>query len=177
MKRNPPSDDKDLETTLSKINLSTNSIILKSWMTLDMWCRQHIFFCQQENKKRRKGGRVYWRGYYTRKLWFRGQPGGTAVKCTCSTLAAQGSPVWILGADMALRGKPCCGRRPTYKRRGRWAQMWAQGQFSSAKREGLAADVSSGLIFLEKKRKFWFKYNTNWTMALTMALFWANYIF
>ena len=46
--------------------------------------------------------------------------------------------------------------------RGRWAQMLAQGQSSSAKR-GLAADVSSGLIFLKKKRsnfiaflkKFW----------------------
>ena len=29
--------------------------------------------------------------------------------------------------------------------------MLAQGQSSSAKREGLAADVSSGLIFLKKK--------------------------
>ena len=30
-------------------------------------------------------------------------------------LAAQGSLVQIPGADMALLGKPCCGRRPTYK--------------------------------------------------------------
>ena len=30
--------------------------------------------------------------------------------------------------------------------------MLAQGQFSSAKRGGLAADVSSGLIFLKKKK-------------------------
>ena len=46
-------------------------------------------------------------------LW--GRPSGAAVKCTHSDLAAQGSPVWIPGADMALPGKPCCGRRPTYK--------------------------------------------------------------
>ncbi|WP_187114573.1 hypothetical protein, partial [Fusobacterium necrophorum] len=32
-----------------------------------------------------------------------------------------------------------------------WQQMLAQGQSSSAKRRGLAADVSSGLIFLKKK--------------------------
>ena len=31
--------------------------------------------------------------------------------------------------------------------------MLAQGQSSSAKRGGLAADVSSGLIFLKKKNK------------------------
>ena len=30
--------------------------------------------------------------------------------------------------------------------------MLAQGQFSSAKRGGLAADVNSGLIFLKKKK-------------------------
>ena len=37
------------------------------------------------------------------------------VKFTCSASAARGSPVWILGSDMALLGTPCCGRCPTYK--------------------------------------------------------------
>ena len=45
----------------------------------------------------------------------RGQPGGTAVKFTRSASAAPGLSVRILGADMAPLGKPCCGRRPTYK--------------------------------------------------------------
>ena len=39
-------------------------------------------------------------------IW--GLAGGAAVKFACSL-------VWILGADMAPLGKPCCGRRPTYK--------------------------------------------------------------
>ena len=46
---------------------------------------------------------------------FRGQHSGAAVKCSRSTLVARGSPVWIPGAEMALLGKPHCGRRPTYK--------------------------------------------------------------
>ena len=37
--------------------------------------------------------------------------------------------------------------------RGRWAWMLAEGQSSSAKSGGLAADVSSGLIFLKKRKK------------------------
>ena len=44
-----------------------------------------------------------------------GQPSGSAVKCTRSALASRGLPVRIPGADMALLGKPRCGRRPTYK--------------------------------------------------------------
>ena len=44
-----------------------------------------------------------------------GWPGGTVVKFPHSTLVVQGSQVRIPGADMALLGKPCCGRHPTYK--------------------------------------------------------------
>ena len=44
-----------------------------------------------------------------------GQPSGTAVKSAHSTSVAQASPIWIPGVDMALLGKPCCVRRPTYK--------------------------------------------------------------
>ena len=45
----------------------------------------------------------------------RGQPGGTVLEFAHSALAAQGLAVWILSADMAVLGKPCCGRHPTYK--------------------------------------------------------------
>ena len=76
------------------------------------------------------------------------RPSGAAVKYAHSALVAQGSPVQIPGAAMAPVIKPCCGRHPTYKSRGRWAQMLAQGQSSSAKRGG-SADVGSGLIFLK----------------------------
>ena len=47
------------------------------------------------------------------KFFCQGRPGGTAVKCACS--AQWGSPVLILGADMAPLGTSCCGRHPTYK--------------------------------------------------------------
>ena len=65
----------------------------------------------------------------------RGRPGGTAVKCAHSALAAQGSSVRILGAPL---GTPCCGRRPTYK-----------------KQREMGMDVSSGSVFLREKKEDW----------------------
>ena len=50
-----------------------------------------------------------------KKTTDRGRLGGAVVKCARSDSAAQGLQVWILDADMAPLGKPCCGRRPTYK--------------------------------------------------------------
>ena len=53
---------------------------------------------------------------YVLKIYRKGGwPGGAVVKCARFTLVAWGPPVRILGADMALLIKPCCGRRPTYK--------------------------------------------------------------
>ena len=45
-------------------------------------------------------GPAQWRSGYVRRIRFS---------------VAQGSVVRIPGADMALLGTPCCGRRPTYK--------------------------------------------------------------
>ena len=72
------------------------------------------------------------------------------VKFARSTLVAWGSPVWIPGKDLVPLVKPCCGRHPTYKVEEEMGTD--QGQSSSAKRGGLAADVSSGIIFLKKKK-------------------------
>ena len=70
---------------------------------------------------------------FKKKPW--GWPGGTVVKCARSASAAQGLPVEIPGADMAPLVKPCCGRHPTYKA------------------EEVGHDVSSGPVFLSKKRR------------------------
>ena len=44
-----------------------------------------------------------------------GWPGGPVVKFALSTSAARSSSVQIPGVDIALLGKPYCGRHPTYK--------------------------------------------------------------
>ena len=49
------------------------------------------------------------------KIKARGRPGGTVVKFARSASAARDSLVWIPGTDMALLGRPCCGRSPIYK--------------------------------------------------------------
>ena len=46
------------------------------------------------------------------RIIYSGWPSGTAVEFTYSASAAW---VWIPGADVVPLGRPCCGRRPTYK--------------------------------------------------------------
>ena len=82
-------------------------------------------------------------------------PSGVAVKFMRSASVAQGSPVQIPGTDLHTAGKPCCGRHPTYKVEEDGHGCNAQGQSSSAKRWGLVVDISSGLIFLKKRKATW----------------------
>src|SRR3712207_2934236 len=96
-------------------------------------------------------------------LW--GQPGGTAVKFARSASAALGSLVRILGVDLRTAWQAMLCQASHIKSRGRWAWMLAQGQSSSAKRGGLAADVSSGLIFLKKKKKTQKKKKTKFMLS------------
>ena len=49
------------------------------------------------------------------EIQYRGRAGGTGIKCPHSAFGARGLPVRISVMDMAPCGKPCCGRRPTYK--------------------------------------------------------------
>ena len=79
-------------------------------------------------------------------------PGGAAVKFTRSTSAAWGLLVQIPGVDMSTACQVMLWQSSHISSRGRWARMLAQGQTSSAKRGRLAADVSSGLIFLKKTK-------------------------
>ena len=55
---------------------------------------------EQDDVKKKKKGHLQIKNIV---VW--GQPGGTAVKCAPSALAAQGSPVRIPGVDMAPLGK------------------------------------------------------------------------
>ena len=66
--------------------------------------------------------------------------------------AAPGSPVQILGADMALLGTPCCGRRPAYKVEEDGHRCSLRASLPQEKRGGGLAAVSSGLIFLKNKK-------------------------
>ena len=48
----------------------------------------------------------------TQSIFSWGWPSGVVVKFRCFTLVAQGSQVWISGADLALLVKTCCGGIP-----------------------------------------------------------------
>ena len=79
-----------------------------------------------------------------------GRPGGIAIKFANSTSEAPGLPVWIPDVDPRMAYQALLWQVSHIQSRGRWARMFSWVQSSSAKRRGLVADVSLGLIFLKK---------------------------
>ena len=76
------------------------------------------------------------------------------VKFMGSTSLAWGSPVQILGADLAPFVRPCCGGVP-YRRTRRtyyWIYNYVLELWGGNKRRRLTTDVSSGPIFPTKKK-------------------------
>ena len=61
-------------------------------------------------------------------------------------------PVRIPGADLRTAGKPFWGRRLTYKVEEDGHECQLRASLPQQKRGGLVADVSSGLIFVKKKK-------------------------
>ena len=75
------------------------------------------------------------------------------VKFTCSALAAWDSPVWIPGTDLYTAHQAMLWQHPTYKIERHWHRCCLSDNLPQAKRGRLATDVSSGPIFLTKKKK------------------------
>ena len=91
----------------------------------------NIFNYNSKTKTRSDNSDEMW---YVKIVW--GQPGGIVLRFTHSTSAAQGSQVQIPGADLHTAHQAMLWRHPTYKK---WRNT--------------GTDVSSGPIFLSKKRK------------------------
>ena len=66
------------------------------------------------------------------------------VKFVCSASVACGSPVQIPGTDMALLGKPCCGRRPTYKVEEDGHRCWLRASLPQQKKEDWQQILAQG---------------------------------
>ena len=93
----------DIKKMLKNINRASPSGLVVKFSTLCFsgpgsvaGCRPTPLICQWA---------CYGGSSHTKRGRPGGWPGGTAVKCTRSALAAQGSLVWILGADVAPLGK------------------------------------------------------------------------
>ena len=79
-----------------------------------------------------------------------GRPGGAVVKFAHSASVAGCSLVQILGTDLCILIKPCCGRCPTYKTYRKMSTDVSSGLIFLSKNGGFAVDVGSGLTFLKK---------------------------
>ena len=82
-----------------------------------------------------------------------GQPGRIVVKFACSALGAQGLRVQIICVDLHIIHQTILWRHPTYKVEEDWQRYLLSDNLPQAKRGRLAADVSSGPMFLTKEKR------------------------
>ena len=85
-------------------------------------------------------------------MHMRGWPGGVVIKFARSALVVRGSQAWIPGVDLALLIKPHCGG-VSQKIEEDWHRCQLSDNLPQAKSGRLATNVSSGPIFLIKKKK------------------------
>ena len=106
----------------------------------------------------------------SKKRESRRRPSGIVGKFTCSTSAAQGSWVQTPGMDLYTAHQAMLWWHPTYKMEEDWHRCQLMATLPQAKRGRLATVVSSGPIFLTKKKRGKAQFTSNGKMKLLITV-------